>query len=924
MAAVPDPEPHRRARAAGARDTIVRCERLLGTLKAARHRQCIVVQAPAGSGKTAVLSAWRQEARCLGYDVAWLALTPAHHDVERFLSDLRNVLAALDPAVDAETRRIPAEATPGQVTECTVIALVRGIASIHTHVVLVLDDMDRVNDGSVSDALQMLLDYAPANLHIVFASRVPVPVSIARLRAQGQVLELSTRDLRFTAQESQAYLQDRLGHIDRAAAYRLHEAADGWVTGLHMLCDECLRHRRRRGQRPLSLGEVESTLLEAGRIIAPYFEAEVLSRLDDRTHGLLVMAAVCSRFCASLCARLVGRPNAVAEIASVLAAQERENLFIEPAADGGRERWYRMHPLLRETLQQRLVSFGREKLREVYESAWRWHAEHGDLEEAIRQALLADAPGVASDLMEQAIPRLHAEGRYSRIIRVMRLLPPDQVQNRIALRLWQSRMQLVSRDLQACAASIQQLESDIAHDDEANMAVLAQLRGALALNRDEVDAAVKLLPTLLSAMKANDVIMVGNLANVLSWIYMQRADYQSARDVQKEASRRMPDGAALIGTAGGTLQGQCFIGLSYAMQGDMRRAEREFREVLFHTERGGPGYAEPRYMATALLGEVLYEVNDVSEAQALLEPHLDVLERASIPDTVLRVMFVVSATHWLHGHRDAAFASLKRLESYAVRLGLARLLACSLGKQVQRYLDAGQFEKADSALVQLESIHGRHARSQGHRAHCIEIIARRARVRWLITQGHLERAAVELPALIALCETRGDQRTAAILHLQAAIVDTRRGRHDAARAKLEIALREGHRLGLVRSLLDADAGAAGLMEQLAQSNDLDPVLAFYLDRLVQAHHSTSRQMLPFMADAIRPDDPTTRNPLSGREMEIMRMIAQSVPGKKIARILGISYTTVKWHVKNAYGKLAVHTRDEAVARMRELDIDTRP
>jgi LuxR family maltose regulon positive regulatory protein len=899
---------------------IIGRERLLAQLVEARHRRCIAVLGPAGSGKTTAVLALRRELQPLGFEVAWVTLTARDNDPTLFLDDLLVSLRNVAPDAFREAMQLSGRGLDAHAVEAVVVAVARGVAGLgESELVLVLDDLHSVTERSVHDALQWLVDYAPANLHLVLVSRSVVPLSLARLRAQGGVLELGARDLRFSEKETAAFLQAMIGDVPRQDVQALHDLTDGWVAGLQLLAVEWSRHARRAARSTLSPSDFARARIHDDQAFAAYFEREVLSLLSADELELLTRSAACARFSAPLCAAMAARPESVAEMSTALGRLEAGNLFVVALEGDEREAWYRLHPMLQETLRARLAGLGEDAQRSLHRRAWHWFRDHGALEDAVRHAVLADDDAEAADLLESGADRLQLAGRQRQLIGLLRLLPAARMQSRLGLRLWSARMQLYARDLDGCAASASTLDADIPADDLHLRAGLVRLRASLAVQRDDIDGAVALVPLLHELPPRASAFETGSRNNLLAWIRMQCGEHEAGRQLLLDAPPLLVDGVPLLGTASGMLQGRCLVGLSYAMEGRMTQAERVYRDVLFQAERGGTACDEPLLVASALLGEVLFELNDVEGAVRLLEPRIDAMEQVSIPDSVLRVVGVLASAHWVLGHEQESFAYLDRLEDYAVRLGLDRLQAYSLGGRLHRHLLRGRFDAAEALLVRLEALHTQWSR-MGHRGGGeIETQARRGRIRWFVAHGDLEHAALHLPLAIAQCEARGDLRSVARLQLQRAAVDEHRGRGDAARESVLSALRIGHRLGLVRSLLDADVEAPRLIAW-ARRAEIDPVLSFYVDRL-SAEANKAARTEPSVEAAARPSGgPLER--LSERELDVLELLAQALPSKKIARTLGVSYSTVKWHLKNIYGKLEVASRDEAVARLRELQSRT--
>ncbi|CAI8899577.1 LuxR C-terminal-related transcriptional regulator [Pseudomonas sp. IT-P176] len=891
-------------------------ERLQDQMLKARRQRCIVLKGPAGCGKTSTLIAWRQALLPLGFDVAWLTLSADDNELTRFLDYLLASLGQIDPALVHEATQLEGRGIDSEAVERTVITLVRSIARRTKELVLVLDDLHHLTDVGIHQALQWLIDYAPANLHLALVSRSAVPLSLARLRSQELVLELSLRDLRFTPAESAQFLKAQLGEINARDARLIHEQADGWVAGMQLLA---VSRKNNRPQAATTSAAVQ-TLVRDDQAFARFFEIEVLSHLSPTDLDLLLLMAVCNRFCASLCAALSGHPQAVGEASALLARLERDNLFLIPVDSAQRETWYRLHPLLRETLLKYFDSRSRAEQQAVHARAWAWFRDQQHLDEAVHHAVMSGDPDAAADLVEQHAEALYAHGDLRMLIELVRLLPVEQVQARVKLRILKARMQLYARDFIACANSLDQLLHDVPEHQVHDRFMVALLRASLALQRDDTDAAMTVLPQLLAPPAGSNSVAIGSCTNILSWLYMHRGEYEKARQVQFDRPALLINGEPFLGTSAGSLQGRCMTGLSHALEGQMKQSERVYRDVIHEAAHCGKAGTDATYLATALLGEVLYETNDVDVAFKLLSGWVDILERISIPDSVLRVLQVLWKVQWLAGNHQEAFAFVDRLDEYASKLGLDRLQAYCLTWRVHWHLLLDEPAAAQAKLARLEAIDARHP-DAGHSAlKEIHILTENARARWQIHQGDLDGALQRIEQLIDTCERHRRQLGAVRLLVLSAVIEARRGNPAAARDKVLLALRRGQRFGLLRSLLDAHPDALDLILEITRQETLDPVLAFYVERLQAAHVAVPAAVSGKPAQAT-PSKPQANSiePLSEREIEVVRLLAQALPNKKIARALGLSPETVKWHLSHIYSKLGVNSRDEAVARVRDLE-----
>ncbi len=895
---------------------LMRRDSLTARLTEARSLRCVTIQGPAGGAKTSSLVAWRQSLLALDYDVAWLSLAAEDDDPASFLDALLASLSTVDPALSANAQLLAGrDRTPGAAEHC-VITLVRTIAAYRRELVLMLDDVHLLSDPRVLSTLRWLLDYAPPQLHIALASRQPLPepvsLSVARLTARGMAARFDLGDLCFSAEESARFLRDQLGAIGAQDASRLHELTDGWPAGLQLFAVD-LRAKQGGTYVPVHVRDAET--------FASYFEREVLVRLAPTDLHLLISLSTCNRFCGALGATLPGASDTGPEIARRLAALALDGLFLVRLGDAAGDRtWYRLHPLLRQVLQTRAAALPDDVRNAHHMATWHWFASHGLVEEAVGHAVRAGDTEAAADMVERAAINRLKRGDLGQLAALLRRLPSAAIASRFRLELAMAHLHMYAGDGDALEASLCRLdawpqspgttESSTPNASDTSGArrryVLAVLRGGLALVRDDTDAVAALLPELHRPPPDADDFAFTARANILSWMHIYRGEYGEARQV-------IEDGAPCDGAPRGILLGRCMGGMTHAAEGDVLLAERIFRDVLAESEQQGRTYVGVACMATALLGEAQYELNDVDAAARMLAARIDVLERISIPDTVLRALQTLSCAEWLAGRRAEALACLDRLERYARRRRTDRLLAAAQWLRVRCYLEAGEVDAAASVLRELEALAGRYRCATRSTAWEVRVCADLAATAMHLHHNEFDAALARLAPLLELSSAGGRWCRVAALHMQMAIAESGRRNPDRTRAHLVEALRLGHRLGLVRSLLDVSPLAQAMMADVAGDPSLDPVLGFYAQRLANeaAHDATP-------APDFAPSRYAVLAALSDRENEVLMLLTQAMPNKKIARVLNVSLDTVKYHLRNVYAKLGVGNRDEAVARLREM------
>jgi LuxR family maltose regulon positive regulatory protein len=891
---------------------------LLDRLAGPHERRCVVLRAPAGFGKSSLLLSWQRELVSADTDIAWLRLADLPEGDLHFMTALMAALGDIDAAI---TRHAMAHARPdADAIERLVIALVRGIAARGRRLVLIVDDVHCAQSGNVLHALQLLVEYAPANLLCVFASQDDLPMTLAHAPASTTVLELRNDDLRFSLPESVAYLGMRLPDLDARAAAAIHRLTEGWPALLRLASVDV---RRRRGVRsPLAHGVPDP------EPFAAYFHAHVFPRLSATQLRLLTCCAPPTRFSAPLCADLAGAgagftPTMCAALLEPLA---REGLLSEapqaPSAAG--ERWWHMHPLLRSVLLSQFAVWPEADRQKLHATACQSFAVRGMHHQAVRHALAADDRETAARLAEHGAVTLFVKGGLNEMIALVRQLDPATIGDNTHLSLWMAWVELADYRLDDCARSIERLRAAPRRLALAMRYRLTLLDCLLAIRSDDNEALTRLLPELLAPPAAADDFALAGRRNVLTWLYLHTGEFEQARRIQRDEPVPRVDGEPVIGTLFGSLVGQCLVGLSFAIEGQIHRAERIYRQVLREAQERGARCAEAARLTAQLLVEVLYEQHGPLVAARFIQEQLGTPD-GLIPDTTLRMILVSNRAQQAAGRLPEALAhltDLTRTGGFLQRFHMDRALACVLLEQLRIQLKSNDADDARATLQEMEALQSRRPDAEAGILRRVADVGERARIHLAMHDGELAPALARIEALVARYEQRGQVGIVATLLLQAAEVERRLGRAEASRARVCAALRLGHRLGLMQTLLGAHDNALPLIRTATTIPQLDPVLAFFIERIeALAQSQRDEHAEPPPTRRFRDDRRLTRL-LTLREAEIAELLLQSLPNKKIALTLGLSLDTVKWHLKNIYMKLDAHGRSAVAARVRrELERD---
>lgn len=883
--------PPRAARGLIARDA------LQARLLEARRQRCVIVHGPAGSGKTSTLVAWRQALLSLNFDVAWLSVAAEDNEPTRFFGCLLASIAVVDADVVREAAMLTARDSSATAFEHGVITMVEAISRRARDLVLIIDDVQLLHDARIHQALQWLLEYAPPNLHLALSTRTAPELSLARLNAQGQVSDFGLKDLRFSPEESERFLREQLGHIDHRDAQVLHDLTDGWVAGLQLFAVD-LKAKRGAGFARIEVRDAQA--------FANYFEREVLCNLAPDDLFLLTRTATCNRFCASLCATLINQPGAVASMTSRLARMDADNLFISQVSSHDRESWYRVHPLLREILLERLELLPEDTRRALHGRVSRWFEQRDLLDEAVRHAVLAGEVRAAADIVERCAMDMMGRGELAHLASLMRNLPGATTQSRFTLRLTTAYLNMYAREFDALEAALRQLEAGWAAMDVHERFAVRLLQTAFAMQRDDSQAVRRILPDLLAIPDDAQPFASAGRAHAIAWLHIHEEQYELAQAMLDDAARQNPAPAR-------RLVARALEGMSLSLQGRITEADRVLREVQHESSRHGAAYVDVTALAEAFLAETLYEFNEPEAACRLLEPRIEVLTRAAMPDAALRARVTLVRAHWLLGRRRQALEHLDHLEDYSNRHGLDRALAHLLSLRLRFHLEQDATAAAIGVLDHIRALGARHATGDsGTSCEVTRLCAFADALGCLHFRDYAGALGIIEP-LLRQSATAGRRSREVGLQVALAVAKAGRRDHAAARAHLLDALRTAHRLGLARTLLDISPTVPGMLEGLLGADALDPVLAFYVKRLLSADGVTSQE-------AIAGDGTHASDPLNAREREILALVGQAMPNKKIARAIGVTTHTVKWHLRRIYQKLGVAERDEAVARMRDIDL----
>jgi LuxR family maltose regulon positive regulatory protein len=895
------------------RDLVAR-PRLLARLNRGLDGPLILVCAPAGFGKTTLISSWLGGLAAAGEgtapQAAWLSLDEQDGDLVTFLRYFLAALRALFPGAGSETLALlrAAQSIP---LEHLSAMLSNEIEILPRSFVLVLDDYHLLEGRAVHDLLDHLVRHWPRPLHLVLISRVDPPLALASLRARGKIAEIRTADLRFSAEEAAAYLAQVLDRPLRPQDLDLlQQHTEGWIAALQ-LAGLSLRT-------PGKIESIPSALATTEQSLAGYLQGEVLARQVPAIQTFLLKTSVLDRFCTPLCEAVVGDGDPAWGVRGCMEWIDRADLFVTSLDD--RREWYRYHPLFRDFLKEMLLErSGPAAAADLHRRAAAWFAQQGLLDEAVRHAQESGDLDLAASLIEGKLRDLLNREDRAVLEHWLGMLPERVVERRpwlLMLKAWalQSTWQL---GLQSKVVS--QLEALLEEGGGAGLPAnevrllrgqIRELQGQYAYLSNQLARSVACCEEALELVPRDWTYVRGGA--IVYWGMSMGASGQTLEAERELLDRYESLDDRTTGYALRILQALCF---NYLNAGQLEPARQTANVMLQQALRGG--LAVLQGWARLFLGLVSYQWNELDAAGVHLAELVD-----------QRYLIQSLAAH--HGLMLLASVRQARGES-AEAWRLAEILS-------QFQLEQGGREEDE-----LRSLRARLMLEQGN----LEGACRWAdaftapvpdRPLFWAEIPHLTRARI-------LLERNGPDDVLRALHILDDLLDVA-GRTHNTRCKIPI-------LTLRAWALDAQGNAGQAMVVLQEAVDLSrpggflrpfvdlgPRVLELLGRLAgqSSHAEPVRRILAAFSGAglggkaggtqgplDRSDQPAIGvpalvEPLTARELEILMLLREPVWPKEIARRLDISYLTVKRHTANLYGKLGVNTRWDAVSRAAELGV----
>ena len=887
-----------------ARSELVSRPRLIDRLTEGLTRKLILISAPAGFGKTTLLSEW------VGHNelpVAWVSLDESDNDPLRFLTYIVAALQTIDSEMVAGALSDVQSPQPLP-AESMLTSLINEVAETAQDFVLVLDDYHVIEVRPIHDALTFLLDHLPPQMHLAIASRSDPPLPLAHLRGRGELTELRAADLRFTPDEAATFLNQVMGlSLSAEEVTALETRTEGWIVGLQMAALSM--------QGRADTASFIQAFTGSHHFIIDYLVEEVLQRQPERVRSFLLQTSILDRLSGPLCDAVTGQEDG----RGMLEALERGNLFVVPLDD--KRQWYRYHHLFADVLQARSTEEQPNQALSLHRRASEWYEQNDLPADAVRHALAAEEFERAAGLIELAWPAMDSSFQSASWLGWVRALPDELVRTRSVLSVGYAWALLNGGELEAAEARLQDAErwldtpagmgkqvpsaEMVVVDEEQFRSLPASIATAHAYHAQavgDVPDAVKYARRALDLIPEEDHLTRGQAAALLGLSQWTSGDLEAAHT-------SLADGMVSLERAGNiafAISGTLVLADIRVTQGRLLDAVRIYEQSLqLATDQGERMPLGTADLYTGL-SELHRERGDLEAAAQHLLRGKELGEHAALPGYKYRWPIAQAGIKEAQGDLDGALDLLHESELLYYRSPLPDVrpiaalktrvwvtqgrLTEALGWARERGLSV---EDDLSYLREFEHI---------------------TLARLLIAQHSSEREerpiheAMELLKRLLKAAEEGE-RTASVIEIlvQQALAHQSQGDTSLALAPLERALTLAEPEGYVRIFVDDGPPMAALLREAAKSR----IAPSYVSQLLTAFEK---------AEGRRPVSQLLIEPLSERELDVLRLLGTELSGPEIARELIVSLATMRTRTQNIYSKLGVNNRRAAVHRAEELDL----
>ena len=884
------------------RDNAILRSHLIERLNEAMRRKLTLVSAPAGFGKTTLLGEWVARR---GHPAAWLSLDEGDNDPARFWLHFIAALQTLFPtmgdgAMDAlQSPQLPA-------IESILTSLLNELTAYPDDFVLILDDYHIIDSKPIGAALTFLIERLPLRMHLVIATREDPNLPLARLRARDQLTELRVKDLRFTESETAEFINQAMGlHLTAEDIAMLETRTEGWIAGLQLAA--------------LSMQGVQDTagfiqsFTGSHHFVLDYLLEEVLHRQSEAIQKFLLQTSILERMYGPLCDAVLFDSSINGQ--ETLEYLERANLFIV-SLDNERH-WYRYHHLFAELLRNRLTRAYPEQVAELHRRASDWHAGNKFFREAITHAITTKDWNRAAEIMER-LDELRLSGETKTQLGWFEAFPSQVMHDRPRLGLAFAWMLFRSNQADRAEGQLDQLEP-LVQDAPSLLGEMYVIRMMLVARRFDVPAFYALAQQALARVPPEEASPRSRILITLGVAYEEMSgDIVAAKNAFREAyelSEKSPL-VSVVGNAPLPLIALAYLADYECLDGNLSNASRMYEQAIELAEKWGGQSSLALCFVQQGRASLLYERNDLDGAMSALQECFRIGELWKSPRLLVPAYGLSALVMRARGQVEEANALIHRAEQAArdpysspYDLGMLALY------QINLWIAENDFQ----AIVEWEQEHDSGWRSQTGRVRdALSVALARARIaryRRIHDDSALDEARTFIQPTVEQAQANGMALHTTRLFLLDTLALYAQKKTESAITTFKRALALAEPENYIRSFLDLGKPMEEFLSWSLEGKALDePHQRVYVSKLLSQFDANGS------VEIKQPIDERLIEPLTERELAVLRLIAKGLSNREISERLFLALSTVKGHTRIIFDKLQVQRRTEAVARARELGL----
>jgi len=893
-------------------------------------RKLTLISAPAGFGKTTLVSDWITNCKC---KAAWLSLDKGDNDPVRFLSYLIAALQTIEKNFATGVLAVLQSPQPPPI-EASLTLLLNEISAIQENFILVLDDYHEIDSEHIDQALTFLLDHMPPQMHLVITTREDPSLPLSRYRARGQLTELRVTDLRFIPEESSAFLNQIVNlKLSAEDFVSLETRTEGWIAGLQLAALALLAMQGRE-----DTARFIQAFTGSHRFVLDYLVEEVLSHQSEQVRSFLLQTAILERLCAPLCNAVNMREDGK-EMLDIL---ERHNLFLIPLDE--KRHWYRYHHLFADVLQAFLTEARPDQVSGLHQRASVWYEKNGLLPDAIRHALAAKDLDRAAGLIELAWPATEERRIQSTLwLGWVKTLPEDMFINHPVLNVNYAFALLGIGEMEAAEIRLKDAERWLKPETESQGMIVTDkeqfksMPESIAIGRAYIAQAfgnihetIKYTCQVLELVPEGDSYRREQAALMLGMTYWATGDLKAAELVFADQTKRL----WTIGNIPDAISTTVVLADIRTALGHLQEAistcEELLQLIINQGNQNFPGAAD----LYRELSDLYLEQYDLKAADQHLKKSKELGEKSELPVWRYRWYFSLARFNKTRGNLDGALEFLNEAEKLHIRTPLPDLYPISAMK-TRIWVAQGRLTKAlDWVKEQRLSADDRLSflREFDHITLARILIAKYQDDQ---SEDTIHEARRLLDRLLQAAEE--GNRIGAVIEILVLQTLTLQAQGDikTAHATLTRALSLAEPGGYIRIFVAEGKPMAALLARLESAGESLRLKEFTL-KLLSAF-DVHKEFLPFASTPagknrsslssqsliehkIRLAKDILVEPLSERELEVLRLLKTDMSGPEIARECMVSLSTVRTHTQNIYTKLGVNNRRAAVRRAEELEL----